>query len=849
VQQRHIHHGYLVDDDDIGIERGFGIALEERLARVPFQQPMDGLCRAAGGFGETLGGPSGGGAEKRALAPPVERVQDTADERRLAGAGAACDDEDARFERARDGAPLQRRQAKLRGGFERIDRGVDARAARPLRRREEAQDAASHGTFDAQHPRFVHRFFVALGVDDHGTLAGEPFDRRLGRCRLATEQTRRRLDQARARRVAVTVLGGLVERVQDTGLEALRGVERHAERLRDAIGREETDARDVARQSIRILAHDGDGTVTIAFVDARGVRGTDAVRLQEHHDVANAALFLPGRLDRRDAFGAQTRDLAQPRRFLVDDAQRVGAEVVDQLACHDRPDTAHQTRAEILLDADGRGRLDAQERLDAELAPVAAVVDPAAGHAQALARLHAGEVAHHREHRSRGLQTSHRPAGFVARIDDVLERAFERLRGVIRDEKRGGQQRYFRCGQDNARAVTPPRLHDASRRETASRPGAAAAACAEQGPAPRCDGELEDGQQHQTQRRCREREETAPGSYRCDRNEAESAHPGVAHHLVGLSSDRSQQEAEREMHHRAQRRLASRPGDRDPAASAAARPAIKMTTASGLRDRPQKTTIRALAHGWVSDAKASKNGGIRPATPSRKKFRQNGTGFFADGDATGLENALATSGTGAGPVGERAGASCEVAGASERARERRLRAIRSIIGLRAAIIVLLECSLTCGGHPHDLWPPHRPRGWFHPVALRRDRGGRQRDDRSIEGQHALRRRHRRIEQWRRDISIRRARRQFAARPHGIRRRRQRSRRFDDSERPIDDALLAAALLQSTPGPVHPAPRGRRMGRRHLERRRSRRYRCACDAGRCDLDSHVLQYDLLVRTRW
>ena len=70
-------------------------------------------------------------------------------------------------------------------------------------------------------------------------------------------------------------------------------VEAHADLSCDLIGGEEADAADVTRQPVRILGEDLHGVGAVGTVDAHRAARADAVRVQEHHDVADRALSLP----------------------------------------------------------------------------------------------------------------------------------------------------------------------------------------------------------------------------------------------------------------------------------------------------------------------------------------------------------------------------------------------------------------------------------------------------------------------------------------------------------------------------------------------------------------------------
>jgi hypothetical protein len=61
-----------------------------------------------------------------------------------------------------------------------------------------------------------------------------------------------------------------------------------------AIASLEADAPNVTGQAIWVLGHHLNGVRAVGLVDAHGARPSDAVGVQEHHDLADDLLFGPG---------------------------------------------------------------------------------------------------------------------------------------------------------------------------------------------------------------------------------------------------------------------------------------------------------------------------------------------------------------------------------------------------------------------------------------------------------------------------------------------------------------------------------------------------------------------------
>ena len=186
----------------------------------------------------------------------------------------------------------------------------------------------------------------------HGLFGARHIDlQRLGgtRCQLG----RRKIDMA--------VVAERFEHVQHARLNAQRRVAADAHSLRDAIGDDEADARHVARQPIRIVAHLGHRLVAVRFANPRRVGERYAEALQEDHHLA----LLPSRFGvvggARGASLADALDLRGAPRLLLDHFDRFGAERGDEPLRQHRPNSLE--RFEVACHpAFGAGDLDDRAR-------------------------------------------------------------------------------------------------------------------------------------------------------------------------------------------------------------------------------------------------------------------------------------------------------------------------------------------------------------------------------------------------------------------------------------------------------------------------------------------------------
>ena len=109
------------------------------------------------------------------------------------------------------------------------------------------------------------------------------------------------------------------------------------------------------------------------------------MRLEPEHDVAELRLCSIRGRDLLDGLLADARDLAEPVRRLLDDGQRLLAELLHDALGQSGPDAVDDAGGQEALDALGaRRRLDAEAR-DLELLPEALMCRPVATQAQLLA--------------------------------------------------------------------------------------------------------------------------------------------------------------------------------------------------------------------------------------------------------------------------------------------------------------------------------------------------------------------------------------------------------------------------------------------------------------------------------
>jgi hypothetical protein len=100
--------------------------------------------------------------------------------------------------------------------------------------------------------------------------------------------------------------------------------------------------------------------------------------VEKDHDVANDLLLGPGALDALTTLSADSINVYQPCRFLLDDVENLLAELRDQLLCVNVSDSFNHAASQIFLDAFLSCRRGAVEHHGLELESKLADLNPAA---------------------------------------------------------------------------------------------------------------------------------------------------------------------------------------------------------------------------------------------------------------------------------------------------------------------------------------------------------------------------------------------------------------------------------------------------------------------------------------
>ena len=200
--------------------------------------------------------------------------------------------------------------------------------------------------------------------------------------------------------------------------------------LRNGISARESDAVDVQREPVRVLAYTIERVVPIELVDAGCLRRTHPVGLQEDHDRAHGLLLCPCGDHERLSLGSDPDDFGEPRGRLLDDLENPLTESPHEFAHQVRADALDQTGGQILFDPFQRARRHRAQLPGLELQAMGSVVDPRAVALDELTRRDRGYRTHDRDEISSitNLDPQDTKAAFLVVKGDALDGAAEVLR-------------------------------------------------------------------------------------------------------------------------------------------------------------------------------------------------------------------------------------------------------------------------------------------------------------------------------------------------------------------------------------------------------------------------------------
>ena len=355
MHQGHVHHGGLVDDQQLAVERVLGITLEAAALGIDFEQSVNGLRLEACRLRHALGGAACRRTEQKVDALCGEDTQDGIDDGGLAHTGAAGDDQQLCHERKPDRLSLARRKAEaglLLDPGQRLV-GVDPGPGQLVP--DECPQALGNCLLGSIEPGEEYTARLAHGIGDDGALGKLEIQRSLDEFLRHIQQFDRQRRQFFDRQAAVTLVHGFRQRIGNSGAHPDHGRLLDPKFHGNGVRRSEADAADVAGQPVGVVGHHLDGVGAIGLVDAHCTRRPHAIAVQEHHDLPDRLLLGPSRRDALSPYHAYAIDLAQSLGIGLDDVEDLLTEGLYHLLRIDRANAPDHSRGEVLLDSLRRG--------------------------------------------------------------------------------------------------------------------------------------------------------------------------------------------------------------------------------------------------------------------------------------------------------------------------------------------------------------------------------------------------------------------------------------------------------------------------------------------------------------
>ena len=353
---------------------------------------MEGLGGIAGTFSQALGSSASRGTQGDAGLLGLEDGDEGAEDGRLPRAGAASEDADIVLQGHAEGVGLL--GGELETGFflRPSDGGLDFDGRQVALSGLDAVEGFGDLLFAAGEVGALDEL-VARGRGNEDFVAQEVVDAGLDDVRVGFEEFLGSGDEVGDGDAGVAIVLHFVQGVEDACVDTVGAFVGKAEVEGDFVGGEEADAVDFPGEAVGLGAEDVLGLVAVLFDEADALGRAYAVGLEEHHDVAEGALFLPGLFDLLGALGTNAGDVAEFGGKVGDDVEGVLAKVVDNFIGVDLADAVDHPGGEILPDAVDGGREFGLEFPNFKLLAKFGMLLPCALHFEGFATLDPGEFA------------------------------------------------------------------------------------------------------------------------------------------------------------------------------------------------------------------------------------------------------------------------------------------------------------------------------------------------------------------------------------------------------------------------------------------------------------------------
>ena len=344
--QWHVDHRRFVDHHDVGLQRLGRRALEAAGGRVDFQETMDGLRLAPGLIGHAAGGAAGRGGECDRELRRRDGSEQRLEQRRLANAGAAGDHRHLGAGHQRQRLALGRAEMHAFACFEVLDGRIDINPPPGRPPLGQCLQSAGDGTLEACEAADSQKG-GAIDVEGFDVALGDrPFHFGGDGIGIDTEQSLGPFEHIGTRHGGVTVVGGALDGMGDTGPDAFRCGAIDAELLGDLVGAGKADATHLAGETVRVFFDQLHRLRSQHLPDGDGARSADTLVLEGDHHVLHRLALAIALGNAGGGLLAKARNGDEPHRFVLDDVERFRPEHLHDALGHGRPDPGNQTGAE-----------------------------------------------------------------------------------------------------------------------------------------------------------------------------------------------------------------------------------------------------------------------------------------------------------------------------------------------------------------------------------------------------------------------------------------------------------------------------------------------------------------------
>jgi len=356
--------------------------------RAELQKPVDGPGLVSGGLGHALGGAARGRGQQHARGDGREHAQNGIDDGGFSRARTARDDEGLVPRSQPDRLGLFGSELQIQCVLDPVDGLVRLDGSHRAWRTPQSQHPAGNTAFGDVIGHEIDGI-VQVGVqpfDGDAPGRGQTGQALLHGLLVDRQGIHAALQQGRAGKKDMAVVHGLLQHVNDPGLDSEIAVAGKAQLGGNGVRCQKADAVHVEGDPVGVFLHDLQGSRAVVLEQPDRVRAADAVGLQKEHQVADFAVLAPGLLDARQLLGADPFDFEEFVRVVVQDVHGVIAEGLDDAGCYFLAHALDHARLEELPDALDCGQKLTVTDVRRELHPPLGVLLPAALQDHGLAR-------------------------------------------------------------------------------------------------------------------------------------------------------------------------------------------------------------------------------------------------------------------------------------------------------------------------------------------------------------------------------------------------------------------------------------------------------------------------------